>query len=462
MTSNRSPAGRQCFVYVWLPGHTTAVTAGRYELTQTRQGVPLGRFVYGKSYLARPEALALDPTELALANRTYETTALSGVFGALRDSGPDFWGRLVIERALRRSQIDEMTYLLESPDDRVGALGFGLGQVPPAPKRKFNRTLDLARIQEAAESLLADDDTPGSSDADQVEKLMLLGTSMGGARPKAVAEDDGALWLAKFNRPNDRWNNARVEHAMLMLARKAGITTADSRRVTVGDRDVLLVRRFDRARVKGGYNRARVVSGITLLRTDDNALSRGRWSYVVLAEELRRVCAEPQRNAHELFRRMAFNALISNVDDHPRNHAILAREKDWAISPAYDLTPANPVSETQRDLALTCGDLGRWANATNLLSQAPRFLLTRDAAAAVIDAVEAVVKNQWYPTMRAAGVSERDCKVLAGAFAYPGFRIVPEQGTAETVVVDAAPPSNRKPPPRKASQRKGRARKRAV
>jgi serine/threonine-protein kinase HipA len=442
---------RQCFVYLWLPGATTAVTAGRYELNANRQGTPLGRFVYGRSYLARPEAVALDPTELTLSPKTFETTALNGVFGSLRDSGPDYWGRLVIERALRRPNLDEITYLLESPDDRAGALGFGLGPTPPAPKRAFNRTLDLAKLQQAADSLLDDNDTPGA-DAEQVEKLMLLGTSMGGARPKAVVEDSDGLWLAKFNKPGDRWNSARVEHAMLLLAAKAGITTAISKIVTVGKRDVLLVKRFDRDKVKGGYTRARMVSGITLLRTDDNALSRGRWSYVLLAEELRRISAEPQKDAHELYRRMAFNGLISNIDDHPRNHAVIAWDKDWRLSPAYDLTPANPVSETARDLALACGDLGRWANAANLLTQAPRFLLTHEAASAIIDAVERTVKSQWYATLRAAGVTERECKLLAGAFAYPGFRIAPEGTTGP--VVHAAPPSDRKPAPRKASQRK--------
>jgi serine/threonine-protein kinase HipA len=208
---------------------------------------------------------------------------------------------------------------------------------------------------------------PGEGDAEQIEKLMLLGTSMGGARPKAVVEDTDGLWLAKFNKPGDRWNNARIEHAILALARLADISVAESKLTTVGDRDVLLVKRFDREKVSGGYTRARMVSAITLLRTDDNALSRGRWSYVLLAEELRRVTGEPKRNAAELFRRMAFNALISNIDDHPRNHAILAKEGDWKLSPAYDLTPANPVSEERRDLAMTCprpGPVGQcWESA---------------------------------------------------------------------------------------------------
>jgi serine/threonine-protein kinase HipA len=118
------------------------------------------------------------------------------------------------------------------------------------------------------------------------------------------------------------------------------------------------------------------------LHTDEIATSGGRWSYILLAEELRRVSAEPKKDAHELFRRMTFNALISNIDDHPRNHAILANDRNWRLSPAYDLTPANPISEDHRDLAMAAGDQGRWANAGNLLSQGERFLLSRDEASA--------------------------------------------------------------------------------
>jgi len=452
MTSKRN----QCFVYIWLPGQTEAVTAGKYELTADRHGTPFGRFVYGKSYLARKEAMPIDPVELTLGKHVRETTALNGVFGALRDSGPDYWGRLVVERHVGRPNLDELTYLLSSPDDRAGALGFGLGKEPPAPLRKFNRTLDLSKLQEAADALLTDG-FGEDDDAEQIEKLLLLGTSMGGARPKAVVEDDDGLWLAKFNKPGDRWNNARVEHAMLALARLAGISVAESKLATIGDRDVLLVKRFDREKVKGGYTRARMVSAITLLRTDDNALSRGRWSYVLLAEELRRVTGDPKRNAAELFRRMAFNALISNIDDHPRNHAILAKESDWKLSPAYDLTPSNPVSEERRDLAMTAGDHGRWANAGNLLSQSVRFLLDREEASAILDHVENAVRSAWYPTLKACGASEQDANTLRGAFAYPGFHLEAQKRVEGNTVPDVVPPSvDRKPTPRRTSTRKRR------
>jgi serine/threonine-protein kinase HipA len=197
--------------------------------------------------------------------------------------------------------------------------------------------------------------------------------------------------------------------------------------VDVAGRDVLLVKRFDREKTEAGYRRARMVSALTLLRAEDTYQSRDKWSYVLLAEELRRVCAEPRQSTSELFRRMCFNALISNVDDHPRNHAVLARAADWDLSPAYDLTPAVPVSMERRDLAMECGDAGRFANAENLLSQSARFLLDGAQARALVDAMEAQVRGSWYGIARSAGVSERDCARIASAFVYPGFRL-PERG----------------------------------
>ena len=421
-----SEAPGECYVYMTLPGATTAVTAGRYALSTGRRGAPEGRFVYGRSYLERPNAVALDPVELKLGPRTYSTISLRGVFGALRDASPDYWGRRLIQRHLDNAQPTEMDYLLHSPDDRAGALGFGLNATPPAPKRIFNRTLELSRLQAIADAILTDEDPAAGNhnevdDHDQVEALLMIGTSMGGARPKAVVEDDEGLWIAKFNRTDDAWNNARVEHAMLVLARTCGMLTAESRVVQAAGRDVLLVKRFDRERTEQGYQRARMVSALTLLRADEAYELREKWSYVLLAEELRRVCADPRQNARELFRRMCFNALISNTDDHPRNHAVIARETDWALSPAYDLTPSTPVSIERRDLAMECGDAGRIANATNLLSQHARFLLDPDEARAIVSTMEGQVRGLWYPTARAVGVTERDCDRIADAFAYPGF-----------------------------------------
>ena len=412
----------ECYVYITLPGQISAVTAGRFVLEKGARGDALGRFVYGRSYLKNPDAVEFDPVELKLSTRTYETTLLNGVFGALRDAGPDYWGRRVIEKYARRVQLGELDYLLESPDDRAGALGFGRRQSPPAPLRKFNRAIDLEKLQSLAAALVKDE-IPNDPQAQQVQDLMLLGTSMGGARPKAVVQDGEGLWIAKFNRDDDRWNNTRVEHAMLRLARECGLSTAESRIVTVGAKDVLLVKRFDRERMTKGYARARMVSGLTLLRADEAPDARQNWSYLILAEALRRVAQDAKSDARELFRRICFNALVSNLDDHPRNHAILAKEKYWRLSPAYDLTPSIPLSTAHRDLAMDCGDQGRYANAKNILSQHARFLLDKEEAQKILNDMKAQVKATWYETARASGVSEKDAETVRGAFVYPGFSL---------------------------------------
>jgi len=421
---------QECFVYVVLPGQTHFVTAGRFVLRRDRRGDAVGGFVYGRSYRERPDAVELDPVELRLTPGPFQTARMGGFFGALRDALPDFWGRQVIERKAGLDAVSDFDLLLFGPDDRAGALGFGRNVEPPAPQRRFNRSLDLGWLQQTADTILnnaapatAAEGSP--SGVGQVEQLLLAGgTSLGGARPKATVEDNGSLWLAKFPRPDDRWNQPRVEAATLQLARRCGIQVPECRLERVGERDVLLVRRFDRDWAADGYQRHRMVSALTLLQSDESPTDRRRWSYLLLADELRRASSQPAEDLRELFTRLCFNAAVSNTDDHPRNHALLARGNHWRLSPAYDLTPGAMRTETERLLAMACGSDGsRWANRSAILSGAGRFLLPEQEAAAILDHVCAVVSRQWRGCFRQAGVSEHDCERLAGAFVYGGLHI---------------------------------------
>ena len=412
---------RECYVYIVPPGATEFITAGRFQVVPTPDGEPVGRFIYGRRYLDRNDAVEFDPVELRLRRGLYETARMGGFFGAIRDSMPDFWGRCVIERSARQTQLEEFDYLMYGPDDRAGALGFGLNVEPPAPQRRFNRTLDLESLQISADAVIIDDPNLAGSAAKQVEALMLAGTSMGGARPKAVVEHGRDLWMAKFTRHDDRWNHPRVEHGLLTLAKACGLYVADSDIATVGGRDVLLVRRFDRDRVETGYRRHRMVSALTLLQSDENPVARRDWSYILLADEIRRVSMKPKTDLNELFGRMCFNAVVSNLDDHPRNHALLAKDRGWRLSPAFDLTPTPMIALERRDLAMTCGNVGRYANRNNLLSQHGRFLLSREEATAILDQITDTVQSTWRANMRRAGVSETDCEAIASAFLYAGF-----------------------------------------
>ena len=393
MTSDRS-----CYVYIVLPGDVQFTTAGRFRIRHGPRGTATGEFVYGRSYLDRPEAVEFDPVELRLADRLYRTGRMAGFFGAVRDAMPDYWGRFLIERRLGRSPLAEFDYLTEGPDDRAGALGFGPTVDPPAPRLHFPGTVQLA------------------------EAIFDEGTSMGGARPKAVVEDGDALWLAKFSRLQDRWNDPRVEHALLLLARECGIRTAPSRMERAGDRDVLLVRRFDRERSGdgAGWHRHRMASALTLLRTDDSPTGRERWSYLALADEVRRASARPRDDLRELFTRMCFNAAVSNSDDHPRNHAILARGRSWRLAPAYDLTPA-PAHSLERDLSMICGPEGRRARKDNLVAGAGRFMMSREDAEAIFAEVVQTVRARWLGAMCRAGVGTADRETVRSAFLPDGL-----------------------------------------
>lgn len=417
----------ECFVYLQMPGSREVVTCGRFEREQVRGGGTVGRFVYGRSYRARPDAVPLDPFNLPVTQTVQETATLGGVFGVLRDAAPDAWGRRVIERILGRQDLTEVDFLLESPQDRAGALSFGRGVVPPAPVREYNRVVQLAKLRSAA--ALLEEDRPGEPVPKQILDLLEPGTSMGGARPKNVVEDDDGLWIAKFPARGDRWSNAPVEAGMLSLAERCGIRVPETKVEPVGNESVLLVKRFDRERVadddgQSAYLRHRMASALTMLGAEESPTDRAGWSYVLLADELLRWSGHPREDRAELFRRVVFNALISNLDDHPRNHAIIAPGREWRLAPAYDLTPNPRQGLEERRLAMECGRFGRLARRDNLVSQAARFGLRDPDANGIIDEMKEIVARHWRSEVQRHGASERDCHVIEPAFVYPGFEYV--------------------------------------
>ncbi|MDQ3555297.1 MAG: type II toxin-antitoxin system HipA family toxin [Gemmatimonadota bacterium] len=410
---------RECFVYLQMPASLEVVTCGRFVLDPLPGGGGVGRFVYGRSYRSRPDAVPIDPIHLPIAPTTYETAKLGGVFGALRDATPDAWGRLVIERVLGRQDLNEVDYLLESPEDRAGALSFGRGVVPPAPVRVFNRAIHLEELREAARIIEAGD--PMAPVREQVRRVLDPTTSMGGARPKNTVEDDTGLWVAKFPARNDRWNSAAVEAAMLRLAVRCDIRVPEIRIERLGSESVLLLRRFDRERVDGGYHRHRMVSALTMLDAEESLTDMTNWSYLLLADELQRWSSRGRDDRAELFRRVVFNALISNNDDHPRNHAAVAAGQDWRLAPAYDLTPSPQGGTQERSLALVCGHHGRAACRANLVSAAPRFGLTREEASAEVDRIHQVIGRYWRAEVFEHGGTEEDRASIEPAFLHAGF-----------------------------------------
>ncbi|MGH8133647.1 MAG: type II toxin-antitoxin system HipA family toxin, partial [Steroidobacteraceae bacterium] len=305
--------------------------------------------------------------------------------------------------------------LLNGPQDGAGYLSFGLQREPPAPRRPYNRTHQLPDLIAAAEAV---------EDGRRVPEYLLEqlepGTSMGGARPKATIEHQEKLWLAKFPERGDRCNLQRLEFATLKLARSCGLNTAQARLQSIGGRDVLMLERFDRQRAEGGYYRLGFVSALTVLEADEDYLNRDRWSYPLLAERLRRWSVRPKEDCSELFRRMVFNAAVTNNDDHPRNHALLRHADGWRLSPMYDVVPAPVISQERRDLALIVGSFGRAASLYNLVSQSARFGLSQEEAHREVLCIARIVRR-WRERFAACRVSAKDLEYIAPAMLPPSF-----------------------------------------
>jgi serine/threonine-protein kinase HipA len=413
------------FVFIQLPATGAIVVAGRYSLESTAGG-RIGRFVYGNTYLRRPEAIALDPENLPLIELEFTTTNNDGMFGVLRDASPDYWGRLVIDRR-GPAATNELEYLLATTDVRVGALSFGPDAVPG--KVRYDGVLKLVQLSAAA---AAADALEGELDgeeplATELEDLLHLSSPMGGARPKTVVIDErGQLWMAKFPARGDRWNNAITESAFLALARLCGLRVPNTKVVRIGDLAVLLVQRFDQEPSSKGPIRRPFMSAYSLFDLDEKVLDRRRWSYLEFSHLVRKFSSRPAEDARELFSRAVFNALVSNLDDHPRNHAMLMLQGKWRLSPAYDLTPSRTRSLERRELAMACGitpGRERWANRQNLISGAGSFGIDKAEADNIIMKMMNTISSSWERLVTAEGGTAQDRANISHAFptAYPGF-----------------------------------------
>ncbi len=426
MTSNGGT-----YVFVQLPTTRETVICGRYEVDETGDA-RIGRFVYGRTYLDRSNAVAIDPINLPLNDTEFTTTKVDGMFGALRDTAPDHWGRMVIERRDRGRPYTELDYLLGSSDVRVGALSYGAVQeVLPLDYSSALSLTDLAAASNAADALEGELEGEENSLLEDLDRVLAPSSGMGGARPKTVVRDgDDQLWVAKFPSRGDRWNNAIVEAAFLSLAGECGIVVPETRIIELGGRKILLVKRFDQEPGHDGCIRRLFLSAHSLLGLGESVTDRLGWSYLDLAHLLRRISSAPTRDATELFRRMVFNALVSNTDDHPRNHAVLGTDTGgWRLSPTYDLVPSNDRSLDNRNLAMTCGVIPgreRWVNRLNLVSGAQHFGLSEDDADTLITGVKKIVESRWEDHIRSHGGTAQDGRNIAHAIAYRGF----EYGTA--------------------------------
>lgn len=404
MTSDRTPA--EAYVWIWLPDATEPVVAGRLERAQNGQL----RFNYGQSYLARPNAIAIYDPELPLQTGMIETNARMQLPSCIRDASPDAWGRRVIinrttglkgkDAAL--VDLDEVTYLLESGSDRIGMLDFQRSATKYIPRQKQNTTLDeLMRSAERVEKGI-----PLSPELDQA---LQHGSSLGGARPKALIEDGECKFIAKFSAANDLYDLVKAEFIAMRLAEKIGLNVVPVKLTRALGKDVLLIERFDRISTEAGWARKGVVSALTLLNLDETEAPYA--SYEELATLIRHRFDEPTKTLEELFGRIVFNILCGNTDDHARNHAAFWDGKTLNLTPAYDICPQSRTGGEATQAMLIVDDK-RLSQLTLCLEAAPNFHLSEGRARAIIAHQLTTITSQWTNVCDEAALNEVGRKFL--------------------------------------------------
>jgi len=409
---------RTTFVYVHLADGP--VPAGRLDMVEDGRNSH-AVFQYGERYLRRPDRVAVDPAALPLpdpnnADQSFRTAQDFALFNGIRDAAPDGWGRYLIAKAAGAETLEEFDYLIASGDHRVGALAFGPDPIngpkriaPWGDKEAPDKNLDLAALLEAAERVQSVDRLDPS-----LRHFLEAGSSLGGARPKAATERNGIPWIAKFSAKDDSYPVCRVEHAAMALATECGLDVPHIALESVFGRDVYLIERFDRF-VHGGQLRRRAfASALTMLEAQE--IAAYHYSYRDLAEVIRQYGTEPKRDLRELYRRMVFNILVSNDDDHLRNHAFIYDGKGWRLSPLYDVVP-RPQTGPHPNLILAVGDQGREASLQNALTGAGSFGLDTDEAAALIEELRVHVKGRWQAALSESEIKPADIERLISCFA---------------------------------------------
>jgi serine/threonine-protein kinase HipA len=404
---------KEIFVYVDLDG-TPHLTGHLWA--HTRKGKESATFEYDRTWLSNPNRFSFDPL-LTLAPGSFHTTADKALFGALGDSAPDRWGRVLMRRAERRRAeqagetartLQEIDYLLMVNDEaRQGALRFSDREdgsfLAAQDAAKIPPLIGLPRLLSAAEHVA--DDTDSGED---LRLLLAPGSSLGGARPKASVRDkDGHLCIAKFPHKDDEINTVLWEAVALTLAEKAGIEVPSWRIETILGKPVLLLRRFDRIK----NTRIPFLSAMSMLSAKDNEMH----SYLEIADALRRYGSAAKEDQQALWRRIVFNILIANTDDHLRNHAFLyAGSNGWRLSPAYDLNPV-PTDIKPRILSTAITEDDATGDIDLALQVASHFGLNAKNAKATIDEVKTALAS-WRNIAAKLGLSAREIDRMKSAF----------------------------------------------
>ncbi|MCC7516903.1 MAG: type II toxin-antitoxin system HipA family toxin [Pseudomonadales bacterium] len=393
------------YAWIFLPGETEPVVAGKLE---AHEGSYL--FNYGKSYLDRVNAVSIYDRELPLEEGVLPLLDNLIMPGCIRDAAPDAWGRrVIINRTIGRkgagvdtTELNELTYLLESGSDRIGALDFQKSPTEYIPRSPRNASLE--ELLESAERV-----EKGIALTPELDEALFHGSSIGGARPKALIEDGDKKYVAKFSASNDTYSVVKAEFIAMRLAQLAGLNVAPVRLESASGKDVLLVERFDRIKTQNGWNRKLMVSALTLFGFD--AMLARYASYEELAEIIRHRFTEPKETLKELVSRIVFNILCGNTDDHARNHAAFWDGKHLTLTPAYDICPQGR-SGTEAGQAMRIHGEVNASQIRSCLDAAHIFQLSKKDVMEIMEHQKQIIEKNWSVICEEAQLSEVDRKLF--------------------------------------------------
>ena len=379
----------EIFVWIWLPDEPEPVVAGKITKVDNRV-----LFTYGQSYLDNPKALPIYDKELPLQSGIQEKNfGTEAMPGCIRDAAPDAWGRRVILNKLLGTKgktadpgdLDEFTYLMESGSDRIGGLDFQL-----SAKTYEARLAGQASLEELLRS--AELIEKGMPLTPELAQAINHGTSIGGARPKALINDDSVKYITKFSSSTDQYNVIKAEYIAMRFAHLCGLNVASVKLANVSGKDVLLIERFDREFTKEGWMRKLMLSALTLLNLDE--MTPHYASYEDLAELIRHRFTNPKATLQEMFGRIVFNILCGNTDDHARNHAAFWDGEHLTLTPAYDLCPQMRQGREASQAMMIVGS-DRSSRLVTCLAGAHRFMLSDEEARKIIDTQVTAIKDNW-------------------------------------------------------------------
>ena len=413
------------------------VPAGQLVMIEDGQ-YSRAEFNYGRKYLERPDAVALDPVQLPLTAEPKYTEEDFILFNGIRDAAPDAWGRKLIDFHMMRTvnrPASEAEYLFASQQGtRIGAIQFG--PTPAGPGPVINNSLpevhfDLGTL-DAFQNLI-DRFEAKESVPDQFLDYVARGSDLGGARPKGTVMIENHPWLVKFGLVNDRITMAAAEAGCLDLCEMAGLEVCERRIIDVAGRPALVVKRFERELSETGIlQRHHMISGLTMLGAHERDL--GIYGYADLFNSLKQYGAASDYS-EEIFKRMVMNVLCGNTDDHYRNHAFMVNENgQYEPSPVYDITPTTGLSMT-RNLFFHLGKAGSGRTATleHAVAAAPSLGLSHEHACKIADDLGEMVAQNWRNVLSARGASLTDLEMLENSFSQAGKKITPSDNNDFTI-----------------------------